>query len=99
VVRFGRDEEDLASLDCRRRLVLDLLLLRAFEDIDGLFARMPVPRGRASPIDLDPGLDDLAPGNAEIVILEIGAPDPGLRRVAVNLLSLVRATSPPSEVI
>jgi hypothetical protein len=44
-------------------------------------------------------LDDLAPGNAEIVIRDIGAPDPGLRRVDVNLLSLVRAFSPPSEVI
>jgi hypothetical protein len=44
-------------------------------------------------------LDDLAPRNAEIVILEIGAPDRGLRRVDVNLLALVRAFSPPSEVI
>jgi hypothetical protein len=62
VDRFGRDEEDLAGLDRHRRLIRHLVLQRACEDMDDVFARMPVPRGRASRIDLDAGLDDLAWG-------------------------------------
>jgi hypothetical protein len=44
----GRDEKDLASLVRRRRLALDLILQRAFEDIDDLFARMRVLGGDIS---------------------------------------------------
>jgi len=52
---------------------------------------MPVPDERGLRADLDAVLDDLAPGDAEVVLLEIGALDP--RRLLnggahVNLLGL-----------
>jgi hypothetical protein len=34
VDRSGRDEQDIAGLDRRRRLAVDVILKRAFEDID-----------------------------------------------------------------
>ena len=37
VDRSGRDEEDVAGLIRRWRLALDLILQRAFEDVDDLF--------------------------------------------------------------
>src|SRR5260370_40179071 len=40
VDRSGGNEEDVAGLERHRRLVLHLLLNRAFEDIDDLFAPM-----------------------------------------------------------
>jgi hypothetical protein len=42
VDRFSRDEKDLARVDRRGWLVLDLILQRPFEDVDDLFARMLV---------------------------------------------------------
>src|SRR5262245_57841328 len=80
VDRSGRDEQDVAGLERDRRLALDLILQRAFEDIDDLFARMPVPRERHSRVEVDSHLDDLASGDAEIVPLEIGAFDSRLLR-------------------
>jgi hypothetical protein len=38
--RFGWDEKDVSSVDDRRRLPIDLILQRAFEDIDDLFTGM-----------------------------------------------------------
>src|SRR6266702_2669010 len=66
VDRSGRDEQDVAGLERHRRLALDLILQRAFEDIDDLFARMRVLGRRISRFDLDARLDDLAAGDAQI---------------------------------
>lgn len=73
--RSGRDEQDFAGLERHRRLALDLILERAFEHIDDLFARVRVLAERHSRVELDAHLDDLASGDAEIVPLELGAPD------------------------
>src|SRR5712691_10831137 len=80
VDRSGRDEQDVAGLERHRRLALDLILQRAFEDIDDLFARMPVLVERHARVELYARLDDLASGEAEIVPLEIGALDSRLLR-------------------
>ena len=53
-------------------LAVDLVLQRPFKDIDDLFARMRVPAERYSRAEVDAHLDDLASGDAEIVLLEIG---------------------------
>src|SRR2546426_2523312 len=66
VDRSGRDEEDLAGLERPRRLALDLILQRALEDIDDLFARMRVLGEEHSRVYVDTRLDDLASGDAEI---------------------------------
>src|ERR671911_1353861 len=75
VDRFGRDEQDVASVERRRWLTLDLVLQRSFEDIDDLFAWMLVLEGRRFRANVHAVLDDFASGNAEIVLLEIGALD------------------------
>src|SRR5262245_39782357 len=80
VDRSGRDEQDVAGLERDRRLALDLVLQRAFDDIDDLFARMPVLGKRHSRVEVDAHLDDLAAGDAEIVPLEVGAFDSRLLR-------------------
>jgi hypothetical protein len=59
---------------------LDLILQRTFEYVCNLFARVPVPAKRRFRIELDPHLDDLTSGDAEIVPLELGAPDARLLR-------------------
>src|SRR5918993_3338426 len=76
VDRFSGGEQDVAGVERRRWLALDLILQRPFEDIDDLFARMLVLEGRRLRADVHAVLDDLASGNAEIVLLEIGALDP-----------------------
>src|ERR687898_1629632 len=76
VDRFGPDEKDPARLERRPWLVLDLILQRAFQDIDDLFARMGVLEGWRLRANVHAVLDDFAPGYAEIVLLEIGALDP-----------------------
>ncbi|MDQ3965661.1 MAG: hypothetical protein M3246_04290, partial [Actinomycetota bacterium] len=75
VDRFSRNEKDLARVDRRRWLALDLILQRPFEDIDDLFARMLVLEGWCFRANVHAVLDDFASGNAEIVLLEIGALD------------------------
>src|SRR5919202_4477732 len=75
VDRFGRDEQDVAGVERRRWLALDLILQRPFQDIDDLFARMLVLDERRFRADVDAVLDDLASRDAEIVLLEIRAPD------------------------
>jgi hypothetical protein len=76
----GLDEQDVAGLERNRRLVLDLVLERALENIDDLFARMPVLGERRSRFDLHAHLEDLASRDAEIMPLEIGALDSRLLR-------------------
>ena len=92
VDRFGRDHQGLARADRPRRLAIDLVLQRALQDINDLFARMPVSDGRCLRADLHAVLDDLAPTNAQIVLLEIGALDsrqPLNRGAHLSLLGLV----------
>src|SRR5262249_43925410 len=69
----GRDEQNLAGFERDRRLAFKLIFERAFEDVDDLFARMGVPRGRRSRRDLDDDLERLASGDAHIVPREIDA--------------------------
>src|SRR5215208_6587621 len=91
---FSRDEKDLARLDRRRWLVLDLILQRAFQNIDDLFARMGVLEGWRFRADVHAVVDDFASGYAEIVLLEIGALDPRrllLGAAHVTLCALVVA--------
>src|SRR6202042_594303 len=55
-------------------LAVDLVLQRAFQDVDDLLTRMGVPdRGRAR-LDVDARLDHLASGDGEVVALQAGAP-------------------------
>src|SRR5215472_263364 len=68
----GRDEQDVAGLD-PRQLAADLVLQRAFDDIDDLFARMRMHRGDISRVEVDAHLDDLASGSAEIMALQVGS--------------------------
>jgi hypothetical protein len=62
VNRLGRHHQDFAVVVRLRRLSVDLILERAFEDVDDLLARMLVPHGRRFRGELDAVLDDLASG-------------------------------------
>src|SRR5262249_42519367 len=75
----GRDEQDVAGLERHRRLALDVILQRAFEHVDDLLARMGVPGEGGARGEVDAHLEDLASADAEIVALQVGAPDPLLR--------------------
>src|SRR5215831_669391 len=74
VDRSGRDGQGVTGIARPGRLALNLILQRPFEDVDDLFARMRVPDGWCFGADVDALLDDLAPGDAEIVLLQLGAP-------------------------
>jgi hypothetical protein len=90
VDRFGRDEQDVAGFERRGRPALDPVLQRPFEDVDDLFARMLVPDEWRLRANVDAVLDDLASGDAQIVPLEVGAPDPRrLLHGAAHVSSLV----------
>src|SRR5262245_19666662 len=78
VDRSIRNEQDVAGLERHRRLALDFIYERAFEDIDDLFARVLMPGRHLSWSDVDAYLDGLAPGDAKIVPLEVGAFRPRL---------------------
>jgi hypothetical protein len=52
-----------------------VILERSFQDIDDLFTRMLVANGRRLRANVDAVLDDLASGNAQIVLLQIGSLD------------------------
>jgi len=60
VDRAGRDEQDVAGLERHSWPSFDLILQRALQDIDDLFARMGVPGGDISRVEVDAYLDDLA---------------------------------------
>jgi hypothetical protein len=57
-----------------RRLALDLVLQRPFDDVDDLFTRMGVLDRCRFEGYVDVLLDDLSSGSAEIVLLQFGAP-------------------------
>src|SRR6266850_87332 len=69
--RVGRNEQDVAGLERDRRLVADLILERAFEDINDLFAGMRMLAERHAGGEVDADLDGLATGRAEIVPLQV----------------------------
>src|SRR5262249_3418921 len=81
VDRSGWNEQDVAGLERHGRLALDLILERAFEDIDDLFSRMRMPGERNSRRELNAHLDNLASGDTEIVPLEIATLDSRLLRL------------------
>src|SRR5262249_9688720 len=66
----------LASTDRRGRVAVDLVLERALEHVDDLLSGMAVPNGRHFGADVDAVLDPLPPGNAEVVPVEVGTPEP-----------------------
>jgi hypothetical protein len=53
--RLRRHCQRLAGVDDRRRLAVEVVLQRPFQDIDDLFARMLVPDKRRLRTDVDPG--------------------------------------------
>src|SRR2546427_3919249 len=81
VDRSGRDEQDVAGFERYRRLALDFVLQRAFENINDLLARLRMLGERYSRADIDADLYGLATRNAEVVLLEIGAIDSRLLRL------------------
>ena len=52
VDRSSRDEQDLAGLERHRRLALELILQRSFDDVDDLFARMALSERRLEELRL-----------------------------------------------
>src|SRR6185295_3784761 len=79
--RVGGNEEDVSGLERDRRLVADLILKRAFEDVDDLFAGVGVLAERHAGREVDAYLDGLASGCTEIVPLQVGSRDPALLRL------------------
>src|SRR5262245_22451501 len=67
---LGRHDQGLAGFVRLRRPAVDRVLERAFEDVDDLLARVHVPDGGSLRAELDPILDQLAPGDAEVVVLQ-----------------------------
>ena len=67
-MRSVRDEQDLAGLERHRRPAVELILQHTFDDVDEFFARMRVPGRGHSRGDIDERLNDLASGDAEIVL-------------------------------
>jgi hypothetical protein len=85
----ARDGQRVTGVACPRRLALDLVPQRPFEDVDDLFTRMGVPDRCRFGAYVDALLDDLSSGRAEIVLLQFGAPqsrrllDPSARAAGV----------------
>jgi hypothetical protein len=70
----SRDSQGLADVEGLCRLAFDLILQRPFEDVDDLFTRMRVLDQWRFRADVDARLDHLASWDAEILLLQIGAP-------------------------
>src|SRR3954471_15080219 len=77
----GRNEEHVACLQFHRRLVLELIFERAFQDINDFLAGMGVLAERHAGGEVDADLDGLASGRAEVVPLQVGSRDPVLLRL------------------
>jgi hypothetical protein len=73
VDRLGRDEQDLAGPDRRRRLALDLMLQHAFRWHRRFRRRDGCAPGTAPRVDIDARLGDLASRDAQVVLLGVGA--------------------------
>src|SRR5262245_58562550 len=74
VNRLGRHHQRFTGVVRLRRLPVDLILERAFEDVDDLLARMLVPDRRRFRAELDAVLDHMASWDGEIVLLQIRTP-------------------------
>ncbi len=75
VCHSRRSEQRLASLQDDRRLPLELVLQRTFQDKCDFYAWMlVVDRGRTW-IKVDPRLDDLLPSNCDILLQKVDALD------------------------
>src|SRR5215471_13004385 len=68
----GRNHEDVSGLVGCSWLAFQLIFNCALEHVDDFFARMRVLWRDISGIEIDPHLDHLAPGGAEIVLLQCG---------------------------
>jgi hypothetical protein len=100
VHRFGRHEQDVTGVQRRRLLTFQVVLQRAFEDVDDLFARMLVPDEGRFRADVDAVLDDLSSWGTQIVPLEIGARDSRQlphRAAHVNLLRVAAVVPGPHD--
>jgi hypothetical protein len=73
---LGRHRQRLAGAVRLRLLTVDRVLERPFQDVDDLLAGVLVPDDRRFRPELDPVLDHHAPGDGEIVLLQIRASDP-----------------------
>ena len=62
------NEQHLALLHRHRRPSVEPIFEHTFDDIDELFARMAVTGGEHAFGNVDPHLDDLAAGDAEIFL-------------------------------
>ena len=74
VNRSSRDGQGVTGVERPRRLAFDLILQRPFKDIDDLFTRMSVLDCWRVRVDVYARLNDLTPGDAQILPLQIGAP-------------------------
>jgi hypothetical protein len=72
---LGGDGQRVACAVCLGADPIDRVLQLAFQDVDDLFTRMPVPKRRRLRAKLDAVLDDHASGDTEVVLLQIGPPD------------------------
>jgi hypothetical protein len=89
VDRFGRDEQDVAGFERRRRPALHPVLQRPFEDVENHFAPMLVPDEWRLRANVDAALDDLASGDAQIVPLEVRLIPGACCTVLLTFLGLV----------
>src|SRR5262249_14173779 len=75
--RVGRDHQGFAGAVRLRLPAVDRVFERPREDVDDLLARVLVPDRRRLRAEFDAVLDHCASGNAEVVRLQIGAPESG----------------------
>src|SRR5262249_17516188 len=85
------DHQSLAGAVRPRLHAVNLILERALDDIDDLFARMPVPDGLRRRADLDSVLDHLTPRSVQVVVLKIGPLDARCLRLWRAGQALLRA--------
>jgi hypothetical protein len=71
--RASWNKEDIACPERYRRLSLDLILKRAFQDVDDLFARMRMSAESRSRLEVDAHLDGFASSRSKVVPLQVGS--------------------------
>jgi hypothetical protein len=70
-----RDGQGVPGVVGPGRLAVELVLQRPFQDVDDLLAGVGVLDQRCGRAEVDARLDDLASEDAEILLLEVGAPE------------------------
>ena len=98
---LGRNHQRLAGTVGLRSHAVDRIFQLAFQDVDDLFIRMPVPKRRDFRAKLDAVLDHHAPGDAQVVLLKIGSLDSGslLNSASFPLPAERRCSSEPPMVV